>query len=113
MQRYLFSVLQDLKVDPVLAREMGPKSQNGIAIAKLIHAAANYWKHEPEWHIWLEQLKPQSQKTVDVILHGRESADYPLSDLLADLCGENNLLLINCLPYLIKWRLSVYERIKI
>lgn len=109
MQRYLFDVLQDIKIDTGLARDLGPKSSKGIAVARLIHSAANYWKHEPEWHIWLEELKPKSQKTIDEILHGKESSDYPLSDLLAELCGKNSLLLVNCLPYLKEWRAAVYE----
>jgi len=112
MQRYLFDVLQDVDVKPHSARNLGPKSALGIPIAKLIHDAANYWKHSPEWHIWQSELKKNSQQTIDDVLHGRESADYPLSDLLADLCKEKGLSLISCLPYLIEWRLAVYDDIK-
>ena len=111
MQRYLFDVLQDVKIDPVLARELGPKSSKGVAVAKLIHSAANYWKHSPEWHIWLSELSSHSQSTVDKVLHGRESANYPLSELLADLCNGDSLLLTNCLPNLRDWRLAIYEHV--
>ncbi|QHD49529.1 hypothetical protein CTT34_07400 [Vreelandella aquamarina] len=111
MQRYLFDILRDVEIDPGLARELGPKSRNGAAVAKLVHSAANYWKHEPEWHYWLSELQDRAQKTVDTILHSRDSADYPLSDLLADLCGENELLLVNCLPYLSEWRSPVWEKV--
>lgn len=92
MQRYLFDILRDVEIDPGLARELGPKSRNGAAVAKLVHSAANYWKHEPEWHYWLSELQDRAQKTVDTILHSRDSADYPLSDLLADLCGEKRAI---------------------
>jgi hypothetical protein len=108
MQRYLLDVLQDLKIDQGLARDLGPKSKEGVPVAKLIHSAGNYWKHEPEWHIWLESLKPQSQRTINDTLHGRNSADYPLSQVLADLCGDKKLLLVNCIPYLKEWRQAVY-----
>ncbi|MGM0563830.1 MAG: hypothetical protein ACQES2_05815 [Pseudomonadota bacterium] len=111
MQRYLFDILRDVKIDPGLARELGPKSTNGVPVAKLVHSAANYWKHEPEWHSWLLELQEKSQKTVDTILHRRDSADYPLSELLADFCGENDLLLVNCLPYLSEWRSAVWEHV--
>jgi hypothetical protein len=111
MQRYLFDTLEDVKLAPDLARKLGPKSSNGVAVAQLIHCAANYWKHSPEWHSWLSELSSHSQKTVDTLLHGRESAYYPLSELLADLCNEEKLLLTNCLPYLIDWRLAVYEHV--
>ncbi|WP_156792387.1 hypothetical protein [Desulfotalea psychrophila] len=111
MQRYLFDTLMDIKLDAGLARELGPKSSNGVAVAQLIHSAANYWKHSPEWHIWLSELGSRSQNTVDKLLHGRESASYPLFDLLADLCNEDSLLLTKCLPYLIDWRLAIYEHV--
>ena len=109
MQRYLFDVLQDIDIEASDARKLGPKSQKGVAVAKLIHAAANYWKHEPEWHIWLDKLRKDSQRTVDILLHGKESADYPLAGLLADLCEDKPLLLVNCLPQLLEWRAAVWQ----
>ncbi|QIR97554.1 hypothetical protein [Vibrio diabolicus] len=112
MQRYLFDVLQDIQIDPGLARDLGPRTSNGVAVGRLIHSAANYWKHAPEWHIWLQELKPKSQKTIDEVLHSRDSADYPLSDLLSDLNGSSELTLTGCLPHLIHWRKAVFEHIK-
>jgi len=112
MQRYLFDVLEDVNIKPHLARQLGPKSSKGRPIAELIHSAANYWKHSPEWHVWLDSLGKRSQDTLDILLHERNSADYPLSDLLADLCIEDTLSLINCLPHLLDWRLAVYEHVK-
>ena len=109
MQRYLFDVLQDIEIEASYARKLGPKSQKGEPLAKLIHAAANYWKHESEWHIWLDKLRNDSQKTVDIILQGKESADYPLADLLSELCGAKPLLLVNCLPQLLEWRAAVWQ----
>lgn len=111
MQRYLFDVLQDIQIDPGLARDLGPRTSNGVAVARLIHSAANYWKHAPEWHIWLQELKPKSQKTIDEVLHSRDFADYPLSDLLSDLNGSSELTLTGCLPYLVHWRKTVFEHI--
>jgi hypothetical protein len=111
MQRYMFDVLRDVDIKPVEARLLGPRSSSGEPIAELIHAAANYWKHEPEWHIWLDKLKADSQKTIDNVLHRRDSAQYPLSDLLADLNGSSELTLIGCLSYLIQWRESVLRHI--
>ena len=109
MQRYMFDVLRDIDIDAFKARQLGPFSTFGEPVAELIHSAANYWKHEPQWHIWLEKLKKQSQETVDKILHHRDEAYYPLSDLLADLNGSSELTLLGCLPYLIDWRKNVYE----
>lgn len=85
------------------------ESQKGEPIAKLIHATANYWKHEPEWPIDLDKLRADSQQTVDIMLHGKESADYPLVGLLAGLCEDKPLLLVNCLPQLKEWRAAVWQ----
>ena len=57
MQRYFLDVLQDIKIDQGFARDLGPKSKRGVPVARLIHSAGNFWKHEPEWHCWLETLK--------------------------------------------------------
>ncbi|EGQ7791338.1 hypothetical protein [Vibrio cholerae] len=115
MQRYMFDVLRDVAIKPkvaisaVEARKLGPCTSFGEPVAELIHTAANYWKHEPEWHIWLEKLSKQSQETIDRVLHHRDSAHYPLSDLLADLNNSSDLTLLGCLPYLIDWRKAVFE----
>lgn len=112
MQRYMFDVLSDVDINPAVARSLGPRTSLGEPIAELMHTAANYWKHEPEWHSWKDKLDDRSQKTVDKVLHHRESAHYPLSDLLADLNGDSELTLIGCLPYLTQWRQTVFERIE-
>lgn len=109
MQRYLFSTLTDTKLDPKTARQLGPKTKRAVPIAELIHSAANYWKHSPEWHIWLQILEKRSQRTIDSTLHGRDSADYPLSCLLADFCEGQKPSLVSCLPYLAEWRHAVLE----
>ncbi len=108
MQRYLFDTLQDQELDPGLARQLGPKNLEGVAIAQIIHAAANYWKHSPEWDICLTEFTSRSQNTIDRVLHGRDFSDYPLAALLSDLSEEGALLLSNCLPILRDWRLAVY-----
>ena len=105
----VLDVLQDIEIEASYARKLGPKSQKGEPLAKLIHAAANYWKHEPEWHLWLDKLRKDSQKTVGIILQGKELADYPLADLLSELCGAKPLLLVNCLPQLLERRAAVWQ----
>jgi len=112
MQRFIFEAVQDKNIDANEARELGPRSIGGTPVAKLVHAAANYWKHSPEWPIWQLELTKHSQRTVDVMLNGRESADYPLADLLADLCKGKPLQLIHCTPYLDDWRNAVNRRLQ-
>ena len=112
MQRCLFAVLQDKDIEAAEARALGPTSTGGIPVAQLVHAAANYWKHSPEWHIWQLELSSHSQRTVDKMLNGRESSHYPLADLLFDLCNDKSLLLSHCVPYLEEWRSAVYKRLE-
>lgn len=113
MQRFIFEAVQDKHIDANEARELGPRSIEGIPVAKLVHAAANYWKHSPEWPIWQLELTKHSQRTVDVMLNGRESADYPLADLLTDLCKGKPLQLIHCAPYLDDWRNAVNKQLEL
>ena len=112
MQRFIFEAVQDKNIDASEARKLGPRSVGGIPVAKLVHAAANYWKHSPEWPIWQLELTKHSQRTVDVMLNGRESAYYPLADLLTDLCQGKPLQLIHCASYLDDWRNAVNKQLE-
>lgn len=112
MQRYLVDVLQDKRIDKGAALLIGPKTKEDLPIAVLIHSAGNYWKHSPEWHIWMEKLDERSQKTIDRLLTHDRSAWYPLSEVLASLCDGGGLSLLSCIPFLKKWRQAVDGRVK-
>jgi hypothetical protein len=107
MQRYLVDVLQDKGIDKGTALLLGPKTVEGLPISVLIHSAGNYWKHSPEWHIWMEKLDERSQKTIDRLLTHDGPAWYPLSEVLAGLCDAGEFSLLRCIPYLKKWRQAV------
>lgn len=111
MQRYLVDVLQDKKIDKGTALQLGPKTPEGIPIAVLIHSAGNYWKHSPEWHIWMANLDERSQKTIDRLLTHGGPAWYPLSDTLAYLCDTGELSFLGYIPILKKWRQAVDENV--
>lgn len=112
MQRYLVDVLQDKKLDKGIALQLGPKTEEGLPFSVLINSAANYWKHSPEWHIWLEELDERSQKTVDRILKRDGPVWYPLSEVIASVCNVDEFTLLNYIPILKKWRQAVDEKIK-
>lgn len=112
MQRYLVDVLQDKRIDKGIALQLGPKTKEGIPVALLIHSAGNYWKHSPEWHIWLEELDVRTQKTINRLLAHDEPSWYPLSKVLASLCGELKLSLLHCIPSLEQWRQAVDRNIE-
>ncbi|MDA8154179.1 MAG: hypothetical protein M0003_15945 [Acidithiobacillus sp.] len=112
MQRYLADVLQDKRIDKGVALQLGPKNKNGVAISLVVHAAGNYWKHSPEWHIWMDELDARSQKTIDRIISKEGPSCYLLSDLLAELCDEKELSLRSCIPYLKKWRYAIHQKLQ-
>ncbi|MCF6325402.1 MAG: hypothetical protein L3J89_13965 [Gammaproteobacteria bacterium] len=112
MQRYLVDVLQDKKIDKGLALQLGPKNKDGVAISIVVHAAGNYWKHSPEWHIWMDELDDRSQKTVDRLVSHDGHAWYVLSDVLHELCNEKELSLCSCIPHLEKWRFAVHQKLQ-
>lgn len=112
MQRYLVDVLQDKRIDKGIALQLGPTTKEGIPVALLIHSAGNYWKHSPEWNIWLEKLDMRAQKTIDRLLTHDEPSWYPLSEVLASLCGELELSLLHCIPSLEQWRQAVDQNIE-
>lgn len=109
IQRYLVDVLQDKKIDKGAALKLGPKTKEGLPIAVLFHSAGNYWKHSPEWHIWMSELDDRSQQTIDRLLAHEGSAWYPLSEFLAGLCDTESFSLLSCIPILIKWRQAVND----
>lgn len=112
MQRYLADVLQDQRIDKGVALQLGPKNKEGVAISLVVHAAGNYWKHSPEWHIWMDGLDDRSQKTIDRLVSHDGPAWYVLSKVLAELCNGEELSLLSCIPYLEKWRYTVHQKLQ-
>lgn len=111
IQRYLADVLEDKKIDKGAALQLGPKTAEGLPVSMLIHSAGNYWKHSPEWHIWLDRLDERSQRTVDRIMSYEGLVRYPLSEVLAGLCESGELSLLECIPILKEWRQSVDSKL--
>lgn len=111
MQRYLADILQDTKIDKGVALQLGPKNKEGVAISLIVHAAGNYWKHSPEWHIWMDKLDGRSQKTIDRLVSHDGPACYVLSDILADLSNGEEFSLLSCIPYLEEWRNAIYQKL--
>ena len=62
--------------------ELGPRHPTGQTIVKLISAAANHWKHSPEW--CLDAPSTRAQKTLEVIasLGVNTHSSYPVANML-------------------------------
>lgn len=112
MQRYLSDVLHDKKITKVTALQLGPKTAEGLPISILINSAANFWKHSPEWHLWMTELDERSQKTINNLINHDNESYYPLSEVLESLCIDGEFSLLSCIPFLTKWREAVNEKIK-
>jgi hypothetical protein len=119
-QRYLTTIMGEKgkgRKTELLGR--GPKSESfQQAVAKIINAAANHWKHHNEWQIeplgttkvdsfnkstieLLESIDAWNRQSRDLWPKGR-NYDYPMGHLLHGLTGDANL--VPLVPSLEAWR---------
>lgn len=86
------------------ALALGPKHRTGRSMAQLINAAANYWKHSPEWS--LETPADQAQQTIEMIstLGVNIDTSYPVAAVLHEILAPHPARFANLLPFLTQWR---------
>ncbi|QEY12319.1 hypothetical protein [Cellvibrio sp. KY-YJ-3] len=109
MQRYILDVLDMKKIKKIDVLNLGVKFNEGTSIIELINAAANWWKHEPEWPFPLEYEKSskQTKETLDLVL-GNSAYPYVFSNFLASINPEKELSVSALIPYLVEWRSCVH-----
>jgi hypothetical protein len=107
IQQYLTDTLGLTKIPKKVAISLGPVYSENITYVSALNAAANFWKHSPEWWLDKENIRKDSQATLDTIRKITESDDYQLSNVLAELVGSSDLTLSALLPNLIAWRSAV------
>ena len=106
-QRFLTSAYGWHDIPKNTAISAGPRHKGGQSYAKIVNAAANYWKHVEEWQLHAvvhrdkEQLQSFQSDTMAVIESVTPWADYTLANLLHELIGEPKLSLL--LPILEQW----------
>jgi hypothetical protein len=100
-QRYIASVCNWLSVDKAEALGWGPKKK-GVAVASVINAAANYWKHIGEGD---RAIHPRTRQVLEQIGVTLDSS-YCVSNALYE-CGYKNLA--GLMEDLIGWRNAVLE----
>lgn len=99
-QRYLASVCKWLSVPKEKALLLGPQ-RKGIAVAAVVNAAANYWKHiEDE-----TPIRASTRKTLEEVGVVLDSS-YCVSNALYE-CGYQNFK--GLLDDLVNWRNAVME----
>jgi hypothetical protein len=87
------------------ALALGPKHRTGRTMAQLTSAAANYWKHSPEWS--LDAPTTQAKQTLDVIQSlgvNTNVGAYPLANTLYEILRPLPARFANLIPFLIQWR---------
>lgn len=103
-QTYATAVVSRRKIEKGAALALGPKHRTGRTIAELVNAAANHWKHSPEWS--RDTPTSQAQRTIEVIqsLGVDANGSYPLANSLHAILRPLPPRFANLIPFLIQWR---------
>jgi len=100
-QRYLASVCNWFSVDRVRALQLGPQKK-GAAVAAVVNAAANYWKHIEDGE---GAIHPPTRKILEQVGVTLDSS-YCVSNTLYE-CGYQQFS--GLLEDLVRWREAVFE----
>jgi len=104
-QTYVTAVLRWSKIEKRKALSMGPKHRTGRYMVELTNAAANYWKHMPEWSF--DAPAHQAKQTLEVISSlGVDTTigSYPLANTLHEMLTPHPARFANLIPFLTQWR---------
>ncbi len=73
-------------------------------MAALANAAANHWKHKPEWE--RANPSPQAQRVIDAFqaLDFDPWCEYPLANALFALVAPHPHRFASLLPFMERWR---------
>ncbi len=93
-----------LKLKKHEARALGPKHRTGRSMAELINAAANYWKHSPEWSPDAPSIHVQQTLEVIASLGVDTSTSYLLANTLYEILAPHPARFANLIPFLTQWR---------
>lgn len=109
-QRYLAATYGSSGIAKSDALALGPIHSGGQPIARILNAAANYWKHVDEWdtlsaishnHQALQSNQVATIRTIETVT---KWGDYTCASLLGCLTAPNETRLKHLLPLLEAWR---------
>jgi hypothetical protein len=91
------------------ALALGPKHRTGRTMAQLINAAANHWKHSPEWS--LDAPTTQAKQTLELIsgLGVDTNGSYPVVNMLHEMLTPHPARFANLIPFLTQWRDALFK----
>ena len=103
-QTYATAVASRSKISKREAIALGPKHRTGRSMAQLVNAAANHWKHSPEWS--LDAPTTQAAQTLEVIssLGVDTNGSYPVAITLSEILTPHQARFANLIPFLTQWR---------
>lgn len=103
-QTYIAATYPVTRVAKVDALQLGPKhSPSNRSIAATLNAAANFWKHHPEWPLEKNKTRQDAVRAAFEDLGYAVDGEYPLSGILTELTG-GHARFKSILPLLVLWR---------
>lgn len=94
------------------AFSLGPIHSTNASSISIINAAANWWKHESEWHR-LGEVPKNGERTYKTIMDISNQHDYALSNVLASFSESKNLSFSeSIIPCMEEWSKAIMEDYK-
>jgi hypothetical protein len=108
-QTYITATYPMTRVSKDVALGSGPvHSSSGRTVARILNAAANFWKHNPEWPLQNNDARHNAIRAAFEDLGFPADGEYPLSGILTELTG-GHARFTYILPFLEQWRDSLIE----
>ena len=103
-QTYATAIVSRSKLEKREALVLGPKHRTGRSMAQLVNAAANHWKHSPEWS--LDAPTAHAKHTLEMIssLGVDTNGSYPVAIALYEMLTPHPPRFANLVPFLTQWR---------
>lgn len=108
-QNYIASWAGRSGVSKQAALQIGPSHRTGQPFVSLINAAANYWKHSPEWNG--ADAAPAQRTSALLASLGVRSSEYALTNCLHELVQHLPARFGTLVPLLAQWRDGLTDRL--
>jgi hypothetical protein len=103
-QAYITATHGFLKVEKSSALAFGPRHKTGKSVVKIIHHAANYWKHHDEWPLDKSAANQDRIRIAFDEVGISAARDYPLSGILTTLAEPEPPAFKPLIGKLASWR---------
>jgi len=112
VQQHLNESLMNNYLKKNEAFSLGPIHSTNASSISIINAAANWWKHESEWHR-LGEVPRNGERTYNTIMDISNQRDYALSNVLASFSDSKKLSFSeSIIPCIEEWSNAVMEDYK-